>query len=214
MRLSVASTNPGKLRDFAHAAEGHLLLGHPVEIGPLHGLADIPAPAEDELTFAANAVAKALYYSEKAPGRLVLADDSGLEVDALEGQPGVRSARFADDAGYDLHSGAKIDERNNALLVSLMVQRPFEPHTARYHCALALARDGEVLAIAEGTVEGRIVTTPRGTRGFGYDPLFYVPEFDMTMAELDPERRLSVSHRGRALRTLLEVLAASPHLFR
>jgi XTP/dITP diphosphohydrolase len=214
MRLSVASTNPGKLRDFAHAAEGHLLLGHPVEIGPLHGLADIPAPAEDELTFAANAVAKALYYSEKAPGRLVLADDSGLEVDALEGQPGARSARFADDAGYDLHSGAKIDERNNALLVSLMVQRPFEPHTARYHCALALARDGEVLAIAEGTVEGRIVTTPRGTRGFGYDPLFYVPEFDMTMAELDPERRLSVSHRGRALRTLLEVLAASPHLFR
>jgi XTP/dITP diphosphohydrolase len=206
MRLHVATTNPGKLRDFAHAAEGHLLGGTPILIEVLPGLAELPAPPENEPTFAGNARAKAVYYSRLAPGLLVVADDSGLEVDALNGQPGVRSARYADDLGYDLHSGAKIDERNNALLTMQMVQLPFEPRTARYHCVLALARDGEVLTTADGAVEGQIVTTPRGERGFGYDPLFFLPELGMTMAELDPVTRLSLSHRGRALRSLLECL--------
>jgi XTP/dITP diphosphohydrolase len=204
MRLYVATTNPGKLRDFAHAAEGHLLGGAPIEIEPLPGLVDLPAPPEEESTFAGNARAKAIYYSRLAPGRLVVADDSGLEVDALGGQPGVRSARYADDLGFDLHSGAKIDDRNNALLISQMVRLPFEPRKARYRCALALARDGEMLATAEGVVEGRILTAPRGDGGFGYDPLFFLPELDKTMAELDPVTRMSFSHRGRALRSLLE----------
>lgn len=206
MRLYVASTNPGKLRDFARAAEGHLFGGGPIQIEPLPGLADLPAPPEDEPTFAANARAKAVYYSRLAPGLLVVADDSGLEVDALNGQPGVRSARYADDLGFDLHSGAKIDDRNNALLISQIVQLPFEPQTARYHCVLALARDGEVVAMADGAVEGRIVTEPRGEGGFGYDPLFFLPGLGKTMAELDPGTRLSLSHRGRALRSLLEGL--------
>lgn len=203
MRLDVATTNPGKLRDFAHAAEGHLLFQHPVEIEPLAGIEDIPAPAEDGTTFSANAIIKAVYYSSLRPGRLVLADDSGLEVDALKSQPGVRSARFADDSGYAMDSGATVDERNNALLVKLILQQPFAPRTARYRCVLALARDGQVLAVADGTVEGRIVTMPRGERGFGYDPLFYLPELDQTMAQIDPTTRLSVSHRGRALKKLL-----------
>ena len=209
MRLYVASTNPGKLRDFARAAEGRLFGGGPIQIEPLPGLADLPAPPEDEPTFAANACAKAVYYSRLAPGLLVVADDSGLEVDALNGQPGVRSARYADDLGYDLHSGAKIDDRNNALLISQMMQLTVEPPTARYHCVLALARDGEVVAMADGMVEGCIVTEPRGEGGFGYDPLFFLPELGKTMAELDPGTRLSLSHRGRALRRLLERLATA-----
>lgn len=204
MHLYVATTNPGKLRDFAHAAEGHLLGGVPIQIEPLQGLGDLPAPPEDGPTFEANARAKAIYYSRLVPGLPVVADDSGLEVDALSGQPGVRSARYADDLGYGLQSGAKLDERNNALLISQMLQLPFEPRTARYHCVLALARDGEVLATAEGAVEGRILTVPQGEGGFGYDPLFLLPELGKTMAEIDPGTRLALSHRGRALRSLLE----------
>jgi XTP/dITP diphosphohydrolase len=206
MRLYVATTNPGKLRDFAHAAAGHLLGGKPIEIEPLPGLAGIVAPPEDEPTFEANARAKAVYYSRSAPGLLVLADDSGLEVDALGGQPGVRSARFAEDAGYGVNSGTTIDERNNALLVSQIGQLQEGRTTARYRCVLALAREGEVVATADGAVEGSIVTSPRGEHGFGYDPIFYLPELGKTMAELDPATRLGLSHRGRALRKLLEGL--------
>jgi XTP/dITP diphosphohydrolase len=206
MRLFVATTNPGKLRDFAHAAEGHLPGGIPIQIEPFPGLADLPAPPENESTFEGNARSKVLYYSRHAPDLLVVADDSGLEVDALNGLPGVRSARYADDLSYDLHSGAKIDDRNNELLISQMVRLPFEPRTARYRCVLALSRDGEVLATTEGAVEGHILTVPRGEGGFGYDPLFFLPELDKTMAELDPVTRLSLSHRGRALRGLLERL--------
>jgi XTP/dITP diphosphohydrolase len=206
MRLFVATTNPGKLRDFAYAAEGHLHARQPILVEPLPGMDRIRAPEEVGLTFSANAVAKALYYSGKARGRMVLADDSGLEVDALKGQPGVRSARFADDMGYDLDSGAPVDERNNACLLSRLGREAFGLRTARYRCFLALACDGQVLAIADGTVEGRILAAPRGAHGFGYDPLFYVPELDTTMAELNPEVRLSVSHRGRALKNLLERL--------
>jgi len=204
MRLYVATTNPGKLLDFVHAARNRQATGRPIEIVPLPGLAEIPAPAEDGATFTANAVAKAVYYSRRKPGRRVLADDSGLEVDALNGQPGVRSARFAEDEGYGLESGATLDERNNKLLMSMMARVPFAPRSARYRCVLALASDGEVLAIAEGAVEGRIAAAPRGTGGFGYDPLFYLPELDQTMAELYPETRLRLSHRGRALAKLLQ----------
>ncbi|MDP9050602.1 MAG: non-canonical purine NTP pyrophosphatase [Acidobacteriota bacterium] len=203
MRIEVASTNPGKLRDFAYAAQGLLLFSNPVEIEPLVGIEDIPAPAEIGRTFMANATAKAVYYSKLRAGPLVLADDSGIEVDALDGLPGVRSARFADDHGYALDSSATTDERNNALLISMILKKTFSPRTARYRCGLALARNGVVLGVAEGTVEGRIVTMPRGDRGFGYDPIFLIPEMDQTMGQLEPAVRIGLSHRGRALQALL-----------
>ena len=206
MRLYVATTNPGKLRDFAHAAEGHLLGGTAIQIEPLPGLAGIAAPPEDELTFDSNARLKALYYSRYSPGLLVLADDSGLEVDALNGRPGVRSARYAEDLNFPSAPAFTVDERNNAALLRALDGVPDARRQARYRCALALAQDGEIVATADGAVEGRILTVPRGGAGFGYDPIFLIPELNRTMAELDPAARLSLSHRGRALLTLLEQL--------
>jgi XTP/dITP diphosphohydrolase len=215
MRLYVATTNPGKLRDFAHAAEGHLGssgldrdTAEPIAIVPLPGLKQIPAPPEDEPTFEANAREKAVYYSRLAPGLHVLADDSGLEVTCLENAPGVRSARYADDRKFPSAPGSTLDERNNAALLRALDGVPELCRQARYRCALALACDGKVLANADGAVEGGILTAPRGDRGFGYDPLFFLNELDQTMAELDPSTRLAFSHRGRALRSLLENLHA------
>jgi XTP/dITP diphosphohydrolase len=202
MLLYVATTNPGKLRDFAFAADGHA----GVEIQPLPGLTSIPAPPEDEPTFEGNARAKAIYYSRHAPRLYVLADDSGLEVTCLEGAPGVRSARYADDERFPSAPGSTPDERNNAALLRALDGIPEPCREARYRCALALACDGRVLATADGAVEGSILTAPQGDRGFGYDPLFFLAEFKQTMAELDPADRLSVSHRGRALSSLLEHL--------
>ncbi len=208
MRLYAATTNPGKLRDFAHAAEcrphenGATAID--IDIAPLPGLKDIPAPPEDEPTFAGNATTKALYYSQQAPGLMVLADDSGLEVTCLGNAPGVRSARYADDLKFPAAAAATVDERNNAALLRELDGVPDNCRQARYHCVLALASNGKVLATADGTVEGTILNTPRGEGGFGYDPLFLLPELNRTMAELDPQARLSVSHRGRALRQLLE----------
>jgi XTP/dITP diphosphohydrolase len=213
MRLYVATTNPGKLRDFAHAAEGHLLAGGTalqgdgrIAIEALPGLGDIPVPPEDEPTFEANAQAKAIYYSRVAPGLLVVADDSGLEVTCLDGAPGVRSARYADDQKFPSAPGSTLDERNNAALLRALDGVPEACRRARYHCVLAVARDGQILTTAEGVVDGGILIAPSGTLGFGYDPLFFVKELNQTMAELDPPTRLSVSHRGRALRGLLERL--------
>jgi XTP/dITP diphosphohydrolase len=204
MRLYVATTNPGKLRDFAHAADGHLITGQRIQIEPLPGLAAIPAPPEDEPTFAGNAGSKALYYSRLAPGLLVVADDSGLEVTCLSNGPGVRSARYADDQNFPDAPASTPDERNNAALLRALDGVPEACRQARYRCALALARGGEVVATADGAVEGSILAAPRGELGFGYDPLFFLPEHNRTMAELDPVTRLSLSHRGRALRSLLE----------
>jgi XTP/dITP diphosphohydrolase len=208
MRLFVATSNAGKLRDFAYAAEGHLLHGERLQILPLPGLAQIPAPPEEAPTFAENARAKALYYATHAPGLLVLADDSGLEVTCLDGAPGVRSARFAADEDEDLRlpppATSTLDQRNNAALLRALDGVPEGRRQARYCSVLALARDGEVLTTAEGWLEGSILTAPRGKLGFGYDPLFLVPERNQTMAELDPVTRLALSHRGRALRALLE----------
>jgi XTP/dITP diphosphohydrolase len=198
--LYIATTNPGKLRDFSAAA------GPGITIEPLPGLAAIPAPAEDELTFEGNARVKALAYAAYAPGAIVLADDSGLEVDALHGAPGVRSARYADDTGYPPRPGLTPDQRNNACLLAALPSIPATPYTARYRCALAAVRDGQILALADGIVEGEILNAPRGTSGFGYDPLFFLPQFSRTMAELDPATRLAHSHRGNALRLLLTLL--------
>ena len=204
LRLYVSTTSQGKLRDFRTAAETHA-----VSIEPLPGLADIEAPDEDGVTFAENATVKAVYYSRFAPGELVVADDSGLEVDALEGAPGVRSARFAADAGIVDSPDAATDNTdvwNNMVLLQRLGDLPPEQRNARYHCVLVAARDGRAEYTADGSVEGVILAAPRGTGGFGYDPLFYLPELQRTMAEIDLKTKLSLSHRGRALAALLAQL--------
>jgi XTP/dITP diphosphohydrolase len=197
-RLYAATSNLGKLRDFAVAAGD---LG--VDIEPLPGLERIAAPAEDEPTFVGNARAKALYYSRFAAGKVVLADDSGLEVDALNGEPGVRSARYAEDAGFDLNGTASTDQRNNLYLLSKLRDVPASKRQARYRCVLVAARNGVCLFTGEGAVEGKILCQPRGEGGFGYDPLFYLPELRKTMAEIDLATKHKISHRGNALRALL-----------
>lgn len=200
MKLFVATTNPGKLRDFASAAGGD------VSLEPLPGLRTITPPSEDALTFDGNAETKAIYYSLHTPGQIILADDSGLEVDALEGAPGVRSARYALDTNYPARDGETLDERNNACLLHALAHVSASQRQARYRCALAAARDGKILRIAEGSVEGEILTEPRGNAGFGYDPLFFLPPYQKTMAELDAVTKLAFSHRGNALRALLVAL--------
>ena len=203
-RIYAATTSHGKLRDFRTAAQAHSLV-----IQPLPGLRSIPAPQENGTTFAANATLKAVYYSRFAPAELVMADDSGLEVDALDGAPGVRSARFASDAGLvdSPDANDNTDVWNNMVLLQRLAGVPLAKRTARYHCVLVVARDGVPLQSADGSVEGLILESPRGTGGFGYDPLFFLPELNLTMAELDLETKLSLSHRGRALATLLRLLA-------
>jgi XTP/dITP diphosphohydrolase len=205
LRLYAATSSQGKLRDFRTAAQAHSLA-----IDPLPALATIPAPEENGATFAANATLKAVYYSRFAPGILVLADDSGLEVDALNGAPGVRSARFAADSSLidSPDANDNTDVWNNMILLQRLAGVPPAQRTARYRCVLVAARDGVALHTAEGAVEGLILDAPRGNGGFGYDPLFYLPALDRTMAELDLETKLSLSHRGRAIATLLPMLHA------
>jgi XTP/dITP diphosphohydrolase len=200
IRLYAATSSAGKLRDFRTAAQEHGLT-----IEPLPGLKEIPAPEEDGESFEANARLKAEYYSRFAPGELVVADDSGLEVEALEGAPGVRSARYAADAGLvdSPDANDNTDVWNNMVLLQRMVGIPADRRGAQYRCVLAMARDGAVERVAEGSVEGVILQAPRGTGGFGYDPLFYLPELGKTMAEIDLETKLSLSHRGRAIRQLI-----------
>jgi XTP/dITP diphosphohydrolase len=204
MILYVATSNPGKLRDFAAAAE---VAGSNIALEPLPGLAAIPAPPEDEPTFEGNALAKAIYYSLHSPGHPVLADDSGLEVDALHGAPGVRSARYAEDSGFAQDAALSVDERNNQYLLRALNTVPEANRQGRYRCVLAAARDGKILATAEGTVEGTILSSPRGAGGFGYDPLFFLPELGKTMAEIDLTTKFSLSHRGRAFQALLPQLS-------
>ena len=201
--LYVATTNAGKLRDFAVAAEAY---ADKFEFAALPEIESIPPPPEDAATFEENARLKAIGYSQHAAGWIVLADDSGLEVDALNGAPGVRSARYATDAKFDLR-GLSADERNNNLLVENLRGVPVTERTARYCCALAAARDGECIALGQGMVEGIILEAPRGGGGFGYDPLFYLPELAQTMAEISLEEKLRISHRGQALRALLEEIS-------
>jgi len=198
MTLYVATTNAGKLAEFSNCAAGRN-----VDVLSLPGLKQMPEPVEDADTFMGNAELKAVAYSLLAPGLLVMADDSGLEVMALHNRPGVRSARFADDLGFEVGTGSK-DDRNNRALLSLM---PADAsRAARFVCALALARDGVVLARAEGFVAGELLHASRGSEGFGYDPLFLVPELGLTLAETTREQKWSVSHRGIAFRNLLTTL--------
>ena len=198
--LHVATTNPGKLRDFASA------LTPGITLLPLPGLATLPEAPENEPTFEGNATSKALFYSALSPGLLVLADDSGLEVDALHGAPGVRSARYADDQHYTTRRPLPPDQRNNLCLLDALASTREADRTARYRCVLVAVLDGRVLATGQGSVEGEILAIPRGNGGFGYDPLFLLPDHGLTMAEIPPEDRHRLSHRGRALEALLRNL--------
>lgn len=197
-RILIATSNPGKLRDFAGAAAGH-----GIEIASIPGFASLPSVVEDGLTFEENARKKAEEYSRSAPGEMVVADDSGLEIDALNGAPGVHSARYAAEQPH-LASENTDDESNNARVLREMQGVATEKRTARFVCVLTVALDGKTLAAFRGTAEGMILDLPRGTNGFGYDPLFYFPEIQKTFAELSAEEKARYSHRGAAFRQLLE----------
>ena len=190
--LYLASANPGKLREFREAARDY---GIAVEAVP--AIASLPACVEDGATFEANARKKALHYSAQCEG-LVFADDSGLCVDALGGAPGVYSARFA---------GPNADDAaNNGRLIAKLRIFPLPERGAHYVCVIALAARGEILAVTEGRVDGVILEAPRGSGGFGYDPLFLYPPLGSSFAELTPHEKFNVSHRGAAFRKLLGYL--------
>lgn len=196
----------------AHKAReiGQILGPLDLEVVTLAELGVEPAPEEDAIeayeTFRANAVAKARYFAAKLQ-RTAIADDSGLRVDALGGAPGVRTKRFSGRADLE---GEALDHANNALLLEKLAGGPEEGRGARYVCCAAVAwPDGRALA-ATGTVAGRIAREPRGEGGFGYDPLFQVPELGVRFAEISAERKNAISHRARAFRALATTLAASP----
>ena len=193
MRLYSATTNPGKLREFRLAVER--FGGGAIELLPLEGMAAIPACEETGATFEENAADKARYYSLHSPG-LLFVDDSGLEVRALGGEPGVRSARYAGEGAGD--------KANNRLLVARLAEK--EDRAARFVCVVALAEGGRLVGTFRGEVEGRIVVEERGSNGFGYDPLFFYPPFDCTFGEASPERKLEVSHRARAFERMVRWL--------
>ena len=197
-RILIATSNPGKLRDFDGAARPH-----GIEIAGIPGFSSLPTVVEDGLTFDENARKKAEEYSRYAPGEIVVADDSGLEVDALHGAPGVHSARYAADQPHlaDVNTD---DEANNARVLRELKDVPREKRTGRFVCVLAAARDGTTLATFRGVAEGVILDAPRGTNGFGYDPLFYFPQIEKTFAELSAEEKASYSHRGAAFRQFLD----------
>jgi len=192
-RLLVATMNRGKLRELSHA-----LVHEGIEVVGMDELDDLTEVEETGSTFDANARLKAEGYSLRT-ALPVLADDSGLEVDALGGAPGVESARYGGP-------GLDDDDRNRLLLEELAVVNDPAKRTARFRCVLAVARVGRVLATFDGTVEGRILDEPRGDHGFGYDPLFFHPPSGCTTAELPPTEKQRISHRGRAIAALLAAI--------
>jgi len=191
-RLVVATANSGKLREFRS-----LLAGLPFELSSLADL-KLPSPEETGATFLENATLKARHAATLS-GCAAVADDSGIEVDALGGAPGIYSARYAG-------SGAS-DAANNAKLLSALRGVPLDARRARYQCALVFVDEAEAEPrVAQAAWEGFILEAPRGIGGFGYDPCFWLPELDKTAAELSPEEKNSLSHRGRAMRALREML--------
>jgi XTP/dITP diphosphohydrolase len=199
-RVLVATSNEGKIRDLVGAAAAH-----DIQIATLPDFASLPSVIEDGLTFEANARKKAEQYSHYSDGELVIADDSGLEVDALKGAPGVRSARYAADEHNALDDSANSDdEANNARLLRELHDVPNEYRTGRFVCVIAVARNGHTLATFHGKAEGVILHAPRGSNGFGYDPLFFFPQIEKTFAELTAEEKARYSHRGAAFRQFLE----------
>jgi XTP/dITP diphosphohydrolase len=201
-RVLVATSNPGKLRDFAGAASPF-----GVTIASIPHFSSLPQVVEDGATFEENARKKAESYSLAVPGELVLADDSGLEIDALAGAPGVHSARYAAGAVKNSQAqaeGNSDDEANKARVLRELKGIPENQRAARFVCVLAAARDGHTLHICRGTAEGVMLDAPRGTNGFGYDPLFFFPAIQKTFAELSPAEKAQYSHRGAAFRAFLE----------
>ena len=203
--LFLASSNPGKLREFRAAAAGRN-----VRLEALPGFAELAVCVEDGTTFEENARKKAVHYSRSSPG-LIFADDSGICVEALDGAPGVYSARFAGPQATD-------QQNNERLLADLhQVEARRDAHflrpngvfnrAAHYICVIALAEAGIVLTVVEGRADGVIIDEPRGAGGFGYDPYFYFPPLGKTFAEINPDEKFAVSHRGAAFRKLLDHLS-------
>lgn len=210
-RLLIATANPGKVREFREMlGAGHVTYrGEPMEWTDLSHFRDLQPVEETGETFLDNAKLKASLYARHASRYATqaqcwaLADDSGLEVDALNGAPGVHSARWAQMNG----AGAG-DAANNALLLRHLQDVPEDKRTGRFVCVLALADpSGEIILTARDAVEGRILRSPRGTGGFGYDPLFYIESLGRTTAELSPDQKHAVSHRGKALRRMRDLMA-------
>lgn len=191
MKLVVGTTNQGKLREITD-----ILRSAPVELVTLDQFSDIPKPDETGATFAENARLKALHYAA-ATGLPSVADDSGLEIDELGKAPGVQSARW-----YGSDYGVKF-----AKIYELLRERGAASSAARFVCHVALAHDGRILHETAGIVEGVIAPEPRGTNGFGYDPIFFYPPLGVTLAELDLDRKATVSHRGMAFRALRHYLS-------
>lgn len=191
--LLVATTNPGKLAEI-----GRILAGAPVTLCSLADLPPIAEPGEHATTFAGNARDKARYYAV-ASGVAAVAEDSGLEIDALDGAPGVLSARFPGETYPDKF----------ARLFAMLDERGVRESPARFVCALAVARGSEIVFEAEGRVEGRIAREPRGGGGFGYDPILFYPPYGRTLAEVSADEKAAVSHRGQAFRALRAWLVAA-----
>jgi XTP/dITP diphosphohydrolase len=190
--LVVATANSGKLREFRT-----LLAGLPFRLTSLAEL-NLPSPEESGSSFRDNATLKARHAAALSAGAAI-ADDSGLEVDALGGAPGILSARYAGPAADDA--------ANNAKLVRALEGLPHELRSARYRCALVFVESADAKPLAaDGVWEGFILDAPRGTGGFGYDPYFWLPELQKTVAELDPEEKNRRSHRGSAARALRDLL--------
>lgn len=204
LRLLVASSNPGKVREYRELVAPLCAGGAPktpaIHLDPLPNFDTIPPFDETAPTFAENAAGKALHYSRHAAAdAIVLADDSGLVVPALGGAPGVHSARYAGP-------GATDEDRYRKLLRALDGKKG-DARCAYFVCVIAIARAGRALAIVSARADGRITQEPRGSHGFGYDPVFFFEELGRTYAETTREEKNVYSHRGKAFRKLLEMLA-------
>ncbi len=196
MKILVATTNPGKLAELIAMLEGR------VEFINLSALANIREVQEDGKTFAENAQKKALGYAEQS-GLWTIADDSGLVVDALGGDPGVMSARFS---GRKISDRQLLDHENMAKVLNLLEGIPEQKRGARFVCSLCLANAEKVLIETEGTVEGIITEKEIGQNGFGYDPIFFLPRLNKTVAQLTAKEKNAISHRGDALKKLKPLL--------
>lgn len=196
-QILLATSNAGKLRDFTGAAAPF-----GITIASIPNFSSLPQVVEDGATFEENARKKAESYSLAVSGELVLADDSGLEIDALGGAPGVYSARYAADEPHTAE-GNTDDEANNARVLRELKSVLEQKRTARFICVLAVARDGQTVHTFRGAAEGVILDTPKGKNGFGYDPLFYFPQIGKSFAELSAEEKAQYSHRGAAFRAFL-----------
>ena len=195
-KILIATTNPGKI------AELRAMLEADVKWLSLADFSDIAEVPEDGLTFVENACKKAIGHA-KATGLWTIADDSGLVIDALDGGPGIESARFC---GQICDDRKLIDRQNSEKVLKLLEGVPVEKRTARFVCALCLASPEEILIETQGTLEGFINDRPVGENGFGYDPIFFVPESNMTVAQLTAEEKNAISHRGNAIRKLKPLL--------